>query len=68
MIVQTVPASRFGWEGQTLEYVVKATGASELVAPAKCEEGLGVRVLETKRVSDGIEARVLVDVAGPVLY
>jgi len=68
MNVQTVPAARFGWEGQTLEYLVKAKGASELSAPAKCEDGLQVRVIDTKQVADGIEARVAVDVAGPVLY
>ena len=68
MKVQTVPAGRFGWEGQTLEYVVKAKGASELRAPAQCEDGLKVRVIDTKQLADGIEARVAVDVAGPVLY
>jgi hypothetical protein len=68
MKVTTVPASRFGWEGQTLEYVVKADGASELRVPEKKEEGLDVHILDTRQVDGGVEARVSVEVTGPVLY
>jgi len=68
MDVKTVPAARFGWEGQTVEYVVTAQGAAEIAAPATDEEGLRVRVLSTRQVEDGVEARVAVDVADPVLY
>jgi hypothetical protein len=68
MNVTTSPASRFGWEGQTLEYVVKADGASEVSVPEKGTDGLRVRILDTRQVGDGIEARVAVDVAGPTFY
>jgi hypothetical protein len=68
MKATTVPASRFGWEGQTLEYVVKADGATTLAVPAKREDGLTVRILDTRQVGDGVEARVAVDVTGPVFY
>ena len=68
MSVTTVPASRFGWEGQTLEYVVKVDGASEVSAPKENEEGLKVRVLDTRQVDGGVEARVAVDVTAPVFY
>ena len=68
MTTTTMPQSRFGWDGQTLEYVVKATGATELRVPEKTEDGLNVRVLEQHKVGDGVEARVAVDVASPVFY
>ncbi len=35
MTATTMPASRFGWQGQTVEYVVKAKGASELACTAR---------------------------------
>ena len=68
MKVTTMPASRFGWQGQTLEYVVKADGASGLAVPEKSEDGLQVRIIDTRQVGDGVEARVAVDVTGPVFY
>jgi len=68
MKATTVPASRFGWEGQTLEYVVTVDGASEVSVPQKAEKGLQVRVIDTRQVGDGVEARVVVDVTDPVLY
>jgi hypothetical protein len=68
MKITTTPAARFGWQGQTLEYVVKAEGASEISAPAKSEQGLQVRVLDTRHVGDAVEARVSVEVSGPVFY
>lgn len=68
MNVTTYPASRFGWEGQTLEYTVKAQGAESVSAPATSTEGLRVRIIDTKKVADGVEARVAVDVTGPVFF
>lgn len=68
MDITAKPASRFGWEGQTVEYVVKADGVKELAAPAEVPEGLKVRVLETRPVGNGVEARVAVDVGKGVLY
>jgi len=68
MKTTTTPAARFGWQGQTVEYVVKAEGATELSTPKECADGLKVRILDTQKVADGIEARVAVAVAGPVLY
>ena len=68
MSATTMPASRFGWEGQTLEYVVKVEGANELRVPEKAEKGIRVRILDTRQVGDGVEARVAVDVTGPVFY
>jgi hypothetical protein len=68
MNVTTVPASRFGWQGQTVEYVVKADGASKVSVPEKGTDGLRVRILDTRQVGNGVEARVAVDVTGPVFY
>lgn len=68
MDITTSPASRFGWEGQTVEYLIKADGVTEFVAPKECPDGLTVRILDTRQVGDGVEARVAVDVAGPVMY
>jgi len=68
MNTTTTPASRFGWPGQTLEYVVTAKGAMHVSAPATSEDGLRVRVLETRPVADGVQARVAVEVASPVLF
>ncbi|MHB9003648.1 MAG: hypothetical protein ACYC6C_06230 [Coriobacteriia bacterium] len=68
MNITTSPASRFGWEGQTVEYVVRAEGAAELLAPTDCPDELKVRIVDTRDVGDGVEALVAVDVAGPVMY
>lgn len=68
MATTTTPASRFGWPGQTVEYMVRADGASEILAPTTTEDGLKVRILDTRRAGSGIEARVAVDVESPVLY
>lgn len=64
----TRPASRFGWEGQTLEYVVTVDGATEVLVPKKSEDGMDVRITEMRQVGDGVEAKVVVDVTGPVFY
>lgn len=68
MNVITTPAARFGWEGQTVEYVVKAEGATQITAPKKTVDGLRVRVLDSRPVGNGVEARVAVEVASPVFY
>lgn len=68
MHTTTVPASRFGWEGQTVEYVVKADGAKALTAPQNCPDGVQVRVLNQRPVEGGLEARVAVEVGKGALY
>lgn len=68
MKTTTMPASRFGWQGQTVEYVVRADGVKELSAPAECPNGVQVRIVDTRQVADGIEARVAVDVGEGALY
>lgn len=68
MNITTSPKARFGWPGQTLEYVVKADGVTALSSPAHGEKGLRVRVLDTRPVGDGIETRVAVDVADGAFY
>lgn len=68
MNATTVPASRFGWDGQTVEYVVKAQGAKEVRVPDKCPGGLHMRILGTRVVNDGVEARVAVQVSNPLFY
>ena len=68
MKTTTAPASRFGWEGQTLEYTVRAEDACTISAPSKAEDGLKVRVLDTRQDGNGLVARVAVDVAKPVFY
>jgi len=68
MKVTTVPACRVGWQGQTLRYVVRAEGASEVLVPGNGEEGLQVRVADTRQVGDGVEARLDVKVLDSKLY
>lgn len=68
MKTTTTPAARFGWQGQTLEYVVRADGASEIAVPKERSEGLDIRVTDVRQVGDGVEAQVIVDVSDPVFY
>lgn len=68
MKTTTVPASRFGWEGQTLTYTVKAEGATEVRAPQDAKKGLTFRITEQRQTADGVEAEVAVDVASPEFY
>lgn len=68
MNTTTTPAARFGWPGQTLEYTVRVDDADQLVAPQTLDEGVSVRVLETRPVGDGVEARVAVVVSEGALY
>lgn len=67
MKVTTAPAGRFGWEGQTLEYTVKADGASEIHVP-EAKKGLDVTVSEVHATADGVEATVEVAVTSPEFY
>jgi len=68
MSTTTMPASHFGWEGQTLEYTVKADGASEIAIPGTLPDGVRVRILDTHQTGNGLEARVVVDVTKPIFY
>ena len=68
MSTTTQPTSRFGWQGQTLEYVVKVDEAAELVPADAGTDGIAVRVKDVTKIGDGLEARVAVDVVGPVFY
>lgn len=68
MKVTTQPSCRVGSEGQTLSYVVKAQGASELVVGEGCPDALKVRIVETRQVQGGIEADVQVDVLDATPY
>jgi len=53
MKVTTVPACRVGWQGQTLRYVVKAEGATEVSVPGNGMKGVQVRVADTRQTDDG---------------
>lgn len=61
MKVQTSPASRFVSEGQTVEYVVKADGATELRIGEESLPGVEARLADVRKTDAGIEARVLVE-------
>lgn len=68
MKVTTQPCCRVGSEGQTLEYVVTAQGASELSVGEGCPDALKVRIVETRQVSGGIEVDVQVEVLDATPY
>ena len=68
MKVTTQPSCRVGSEGQTLQYVVRADGASELAVAEGCPDALKVRIVETRQVSGGIEADVQVEVVDAAPY
>jgi hypothetical protein len=68
MKVTTTPSCRVGWQGQTLHYVVRAEGATEVRVPAGATEGMQVRVTDTRQVGDGVEARLTVKVLDSKLY
>lgn len=63
----TMPASHFGWQGESLHYVVRAKGATQLRPPAKLE-GMDVRITDVRHEADGLVAQVDVAVTGPVFY
>ncbi|HEY3317119.1 MAG TPA: hypothetical protein VGK50_01675 [Coriobacteriia bacterium] len=63
MKVTTSPNSRFGWEGTSLDYTVKADGAMELRLPKQTVAGVEARLTDVRRTADGVEARIHVQVA-----
>lgn len=64
MKLTTSPVCRVGWQGETLRYVVRADDAGEVLVNEQCAEGLRARVVETRRVGNGIEADLEVEVTG----
>lgn len=62
-----MPAGRFGWEGQTLHYVVKADGAAELKAP-EAKKGVEITLSSVRKTGNGVEAQVDVAVTSPEFY
>lgn len=68
MKIKTVPASRFGWQGTTLHYVVKADGATEVLVPKNGVGGLQARIARVRHVGDGVEAQVTVKVVDSSFY
>lgn len=68
MKITTSPGCRVGSEGQTLTYVVRAEGATEILAPTEAKDGMIVRVLDQRRVGDAVEANLAVDVRGSAPY
>jgi hypothetical protein len=67
MKITTAPNSRFGWEGQTLHYVVNAEGATELKVP-EAKKGLEITVSDARSTGHGVEAQVDVAVTSPEFY
>lgn len=63
MKVTTSPSSHFGWEGTSLDYAVKAQGATELRLPKQSIAGIDARLTDVRRTADGVEARIHVEVA-----
>lgn len=68
MKVTTEPSCRVGWPGETLHYVVRAQGATEVVALDNDMDGVQVRIASTQEVGDGVEAQIEVDVLDSTLY
>jgi len=62
MKATTTPASRFGWQGTTLNYVIKADGATELRLPKEGIDGVQARITNLRHVGNGVEAQLAVDV------
>lgn len=68
MEITTTPSCRVGWEGQTLTYVVKAEGATEVALPESPFEGLKARIVDQRQVDGGVEAQLVVDVTSSELF
>ena len=68
MQITTTPSCRVGWEGQTLQYVVKAQGANDIVALENEMEGVRVQVANVQPTADGVEAVLQVEVLDSSLY
>lgn len=67
MEITTAPVCRVGWQGQTLRYVVKAQGATEVRVPEQETGGLQFRVTDTRQVPGGVESQLEVKVVGATL-
>jgi hypothetical protein len=65
MKITTSPASRFVWEGQTVEYLVKAAGATELRLTGEGLPGVQARVTDMCQTDGGVEARIQVEMSDP---
>lgn len=68
MEITTNPVCRYGWQGQTLRYVVRAEDATEVLVAEECAEGMRARVVETRQVGNGIEADLEVEVLNSKAY
>ena len=68
MQITTEPSCRVGWQGSTLDYVVKAEGASEIAVPENNMQGVRVRVTESRQTDTGVEALLTVKVLDSELY
>jgi len=68
MEITTTPVCKVGWEGQTLTYAVKATGATEILVPENDTKGIAIRVLDTQQVPGGVEAQLEVKVLDSTLF
>lgn len=68
MEITANPGTRFGLQGETLEFVVSAKGATEIAAPKESPDGLQVRVGDVRQVGGGVEADVTVEVGEGALY
>lgn len=64
MKVTMSPGFRFGWQGTSVDYVVKAAGASELSVPKQSLPGVEARMTDVKKTADGVQGRIHVDMVG----
>ena len=68
MKITTTPASRFGWQGQTLHYTVTAQGATSVSVPASIDAGTHVRITDQRAIAGGVQAGVDVTVRSTEFY
>jgi hypothetical protein len=68
MNITTNPVCRVGSEGQTLHYVVRAQGATEVSVPGNGSEAMQARIANTRPTADGVEAQLEVKVLDSTLY
>ncbi len=68
MEITTTPICRVGWQGETLHYVVKAEGATELVIGEHDMEGVDARITGARQVEGGVEADLAVEIIDSELY
>jgi hypothetical protein len=67
MEITTTPVCRVGSQGQTLHYVIKAQGATQVSVPEKETNGLQFKVTDTRQVPGGVESQLEVKVVGSTL-